>query len=169
MDNTTDNANSRLLAERAAEKARESANYAGTHSAQEMVDDARSKIEQAADSARSGVDEARSKVEDLAGKAKEKAAEVGSQATDKIDSAMVSVGMQMDNLAQKVVEKAPEGPLGDAAMNAASALERSGRYLQQADVESLRGDLEDIIRRRPLESLAVGLGIGFLIARGLRR
>lgn len=170
MDNTFDNnLNDRSLSERAAEKARETSTYLGNRTAQEMADDARHTASNAADDARGTLDEARAKVEDMAGKAKDKAAEVGSQAADKIDSAMNSAGTQMDNLAQKVIEKAPEGPLGDAAVNAAGALERGGRYLQQADVESIRGDLEGIIRRRPLESLAVGLGLGFIIARGLRR
>lgn len=169
MDNTMDNLNDRSISERAAEKAREGSTYLGTHSAQEMADDARDAASNVADDARGTLDDARAKVEDLAGRAKDKASEVGSQAADKIDSAMTSAGNQMDNLAQKVMEKAPDGPLGDAAVNAAGALERGGRYLQQADVESIRGDLEGIIRRRPLESLAVGLGLGFIIARGLRK
>lgn len=164
-----DNLNDRSFAERAAEKAREGNTYVGTRTPQEIADDARNAASAAADDARGTLDDARAKVEDLAGKAKDKASEVGSQAADKLDSAMTSAGTQMDNLAQKVIEKAPEGPLGDAAINAAGALERGGRYLQQADVESIRGDLEGIIRRRPIESLAVGLGLGFIIARGLRR
>lgn len=169
MDNTLNNPNERSLGERAAEKAREGSTYLGTHSAQEMADDARDTAAEAAHNARGTLDEAREKVEDLAGKAKEKASAVGSQAADTIDSALTNAGNRMDSLAQKVIEKAPEGPLGDAATTAASALERSGRYLQQADVESIRGDLETVIRRRPIESLAVGLGLGFLIARALRR
>jgi ElaB/YqjD/DUF883 family membrane-anchored ribosome-binding protein len=109
------------------------------------------------------------KAEEAVDMAKEKATQVSTQASEKIDSAMTSVGEQMQNAAKTVRENAPEGKIGDVAQSAASALERSGRYLREADTEAVRNDLEDLIRRYPIESLMVGLGIGFLLARSFRR
>jgi len=33
----------------------------------------------------------------------------------------------------------------------------------------MRADLEGIIRRHPMESMLVGLGVGYLLARSMRR
>ena len=52
---------------------------------------------------------------------------------------------------------------------AADTLERAGTYLQQQDLNDMRADLENIIRRYPVQSLLIGLGVGYLLARGTRR
>lgn len=101
---------------------------------------------------------------------KQRAADASGAASDRIDSAMTSTGEQFQNIAQRVRENAPtSGTMGNVATSAADALERSGSYLKQADVNQVRGDLESIIRQRPIESLLVGLGIGYLLARSMRR
>lgn len=115
------------------------------------------------------IDDARAKASDLAETARQKTSEAGAVAADKVETAMNATGEQFTNLAQTVRERAPEGRMGDVASTAADAIERSGQYLQQADLQSIRGDLERIIRDRPIESLLVGLGVGYLLARSMRR
>ena len=56
----------------------------------------------------------------------------------------------------------------DLAYQAAGGLERGADYLRQTDVDEMRGDLEGLIRRYPTQSIAVGLAVGFLIARAFR-
>jgi ElaB/YqjD/DUF883 family membrane-anchored ribosome-binding protein len=115
-------------------------------------------------------DDARHKTTEAIDSAKQKTAEVTSAAADKASDAMTTAGDQISNLAQTVREKAPaEGRAGEIATNAAEALERGGRYLQQADPTMVRGDLERVIREHPIEAMLVGLGVGYLLARSMRR
>ena len=139
------------LAQRVSERARQTADDLRTKDAGELIDDARNKAG------------------DLAETARQKTSEATAVAADKVETAMNATGEQFSNLAQTVRERAPEGRMGDVATTAADAIERSGQYLQQSDLQSIRGDLERIIRERPIESLLVGLGVGYLLARGLRR
>lgn len=134
-----------------------------TNKAKELVSDLRSK------DASEIASDVKDKASELGAQAKDKAGELGAQAADKADAAMTATGERMESLAQTVRDKAPEGKVGEMATSAANALERGGNYLQQADLTDVRGDLESFIRRRPVESLLVGLGVGFLLARALRR
>jgi len=133
--------------------------------------------EKAANIAQSAVDKVKQTADDLRSKdaseivddARAKAAEVGDAAASKVDSAMTATGTQMSTLAQTVRENAPEGKAGQVASKAADALDRGGEYLQTADLHMVRGDLERVIREHPIESLLVGIGIGYLVARATRR
>ena len=133
--------------------------------------------EKASDIAQSAVDKVKQTANDLSSKApgeivddaRAKAAEVGDAAASKVDSAMTATGEQMSTLAQTVREKAPEGKAGEVAVKAADALDRGGEYLQAADLQMVRGDLERVIREHPIESLLVGVAIGYLAARATRR
>src|SRR5215213_2042284 len=133
--------------------------------------------DKASDIAQSAVDKVKQTANDLSSKApgeivddaRAKAAEVGDAAANKVDSAMTATGEQMSTLAQTVREKAPEGKAGEVAFKAADVLDRSGEYLQNADLQMVRGDLERVIREHPIESLLVGVGIGYLVARATRR
>ena len=59
--------------------------------------------------------------------------------------------------------------MADAADATADTLERTGNYLREQDLSDIRSDLEGLIRRHPFESLLVGLGVGYLLARSMRR
>ena len=133
--------------------------------------------EKASDIAQSAVDKVKQTADDLRSKepseivddARAKAAEVGDAAASKVDSAMTATGAQLSTLAQTVRENAPEGKAGEVATKAADALDRSGEYLQVADLQMVRSDLERVIREHPIESLLVGVGLGYLVARATRR
>ena len=146
-----------------------------------MLDTAADRAKQAGDKAsdlaQSAVDKVKQTADDLRSKepgeilsdARAKAAEVGDAAAGKVDSAMTATGEQFSTLAQTVREKAPEGKAGEVATMAADALDRSGEYLQTADLQMVRSDLERVIRDHPIEALLVGAGIGYLVARATRR
>jgi ElaB/YqjD/DUF883 family membrane-anchored ribosome-binding protein len=59
--------------------------------------------------------------------------------------------------------------LGSAAGYTASGLERTGRYIEEQGVSGMMDDLTDVIRRNPVPAVLIGLGVGFLIGRALRR
>jgi len=142
----------------AAERAKQAGNRA-SDIAQNTVD----KVKQAADDLRS------KDASEIVDDARTKAAEVGDAAASKVDSAMTATGEQMSTLAQTVRQNAPEGRAGEVASKAADALDRGGEYLQTADLQMVRGDLERVIREHPIESLLVGVGVGYLVARATRR
>lgn len=142
----------RSLTERVNERMQQTADDARTKSPAELVDDARAKTSETIDAA------------------KQKTAEVTSAASEKATDVMSAAGDQMSTLAQTVRERAPgEGRAGEIASSTADALERGGRYLQEADPQLVRSDLERIIREHPIESMLVGVGAGYLIARAMRR
>jgi hypothetical protein len=67
-------------------------------------------------------------------------------------------------------DKAPsEGTVGRAATTVADKLGAAGSYLQENKVEDVTGNLTDLIRRYPMPSLLMALGIGYLLARSTRR
>ncbi len=150
----------------------ESANVLDTAAerAKQAGDQATDIAQSAADKVKQTADDLRTKdASQIVDEARAKAAEVGDVAASKVDSAMTATGEQMSTLAQTVRENAPEGKAGEVASKAADALERSGEYLQTADLHMVRADLEHLIREHPIESLLVGVGIGYLVARATRR
>ena len=127
-------------------------------------------LDRAADTAQGSFDTVRDKAEDVVGDVKGKAAQVGSQVAEKADTATTTVGEKMTDVAQTIRQKAPaSGPMADAADTAADTLQRAGSYLQEQDLADMRADLEGLIRRHPVESLLIGFGLGYLMARGMRR
>jgi uncharacterized protein YjbJ (UPF0337 family) len=81
-----------------------------------------------------------------------------------------AVGEGIGSLANAIREKAPhEGAVGTAATAVAEKLDIAGSYLQEKDVNHVLGDVSSMIRRYPVPSLLIGLGIGYLLARSTRR
>jgi methyl-accepting chemotaxis protein len=134
-------------------------------------------IDRTADKAHETVDAARDKAADLTNQAQQlgtqvadKAQRVGAQVADKADAATTTVGEKLTDVAQTIRDNAPaSGSVAEAADTAADTLERAGTYLREQDLADIRSDLEGLIRRHPLESLLVGLGVGYLLARSMRR
>ena len=83
---------------------------------------------------------------------------------------IAAVGERIGSLADAIREKAPhEGAVGTAATAVAEKLDVAGSYLQEKDVNHVLGDVSSMIRRYPVPSLLIGLGIGYLLARTTRR
>jgi hypothetical protein len=156
---------------------REQIKQEGANALDTAAERAKQAGDKAADIAQSAVDKVKQTADDLRSKdagqivddARAKAAEVGDAAASKVDSAMTATGEQMSTLAQTVRENAPEGKAGEVASKAADALDRGGEYLQSADLQTVRSDLERVIREHPIESLLAGVAVGYLVARATRR
>lgn len=141
------------------------------------ADKAHDTVDRTTDAAHNTVDTVTDKAQQVASDVKDKAQQVagkaqdiGQQAVDRADDATTTVGEKMTDVAQTIRDKAPvSGPVANAADTAANTLERAGSYLQEQDLADMRSDLEGIIRRHPIESLLVGLGVGYLLARSTRR
>lgn len=123
------------------------------------------------------VDNARQTVAETANYASQRAAEIGNAlgstvqelgetAAGQVKSATVAVGEQMESLAENIREKAPQsGIVASAATTVADQVESAGLYLQKNDFANMTQDLSALIRRYPLHSLLLGVGLGYLLAR----
>jgi len=140
------------------------------HDVDRTADRAHNAVDRATDKAHTTVDTVADKAQDLGAQVADKAQDLGAQAVDRADAATTTVGGKMTDVAQTIRDNAPtSGPIATAADTAADTLERAGSYLKEQDLSDIRSDLEGIIRRHPVESLLVGLGVGYLLARSMRR
>ena len=95
--------------------------------------------------------------------------EMASNLEHRAEEALSTVGQQMQSLAGNLRQRAPqEGMLGTAASAVASTLETGGNYLQQQHLNDMVDDVSEVIRRYPLQSVLVGIGVGFCLARSFR-
>jgi uncharacterized protein YjbJ (UPF0337 family) len=90
-----------------------------------------------------------------------KARELGATAAKKANEAAPVIGEKMKSLASVIREKAPR--LATSASKVADGLESASNYLQEKKFEHLGEDFKGLVRRYPLRSLLIGLGLGFLL------
>ncbi len=141
-----------------------------TDKAHSTVDTVSDKAQQVADNVKDTAQQVADKVQDVGAQVADKAQDLGAQAVDRADAATTSVGGKMTDAAQALRDNAPSsGPLANAAGTAADTLEQAGSDLKEQDLADMRADVEGIIRRYPVQSLLVGLGLGYLLARSMRR
>jgi uncharacterized protein YjbJ (UPF0337 family) len=94
-----------------------------------------------------------------------KVQELGGTAARKANEAAPIIGEKMKSLASVIREKAPrEGAIGTTATKVAEGLESASYYLQEKKFDHLGEDFRGLVRRYPLQSLLIGLGLGFLVA-----
>ncbi len=110
----------------------------------------------------SGMPEANGAVAEMTAQAQA----LGVTAANMAGGAATAVGDTMGSLASVIRDHAPhEGTIASAATAVAGGLESANSYLQEKDYEHLATDLTAVIRRYPIPSLLVGLGLGYVLAR----
>jgi len=118
-------------------------------------------------SAKSRVEEAASGAQDAMSSMKDRMGEAGSQAQDKTDAGMDraagEIGKAADALRQR--GEGQSGAMGTAATTTADKLDSASAYLREKDTDQLLQDIESLIRRKPVESLLVAAGAGFVLSR----
>lgn len=120
-------------------------------------------------------DSAKQKADQVKDQAADKANQAKQQATEKADAGLDQAASGMDKLADTIRGKAEDSG-GDGAMGAVSGqatmvadkLDQASGYLREKDSEELVADLEALVRRRPVESVAVAVGVGFLLSKAFR-
>ena len=101
----------------------------------------------------------------VVGRMSVKAREFGATAAKKANEAAPVIGEKMKSLANVIRGKAPhEGKIGTTATRVAGGLESASSYLQEKKFDHLGEDFKGLVRRYPLQSLLIGLGLGFLLA-----
>lgn len=118
--------------------------------------------------------QAQDKVGDMAGKAQEmgqtaqeKAAEMGQMAQQKADAGMDAAAAGLGQAASMLRQQGEqqEGTIGTAAARAADTLESASGYLRDKDTSQLLDDIEAFVRERPVESVLIAAGIGFVLSK----
>jgi len=122
---------------------------------------------------RSGVEGAASqageKVQQAASAAMGKAQEMAQTASQRVDEATAALGERVRSAGSSLRDRGPhEGMLGSATGAVADSLEHTGRYIQEEGVVGMAEDVAELIRRNPIPSMMVGIGIGFMLAKLFR-
>jgi len=106
------------------------------------------------------------KAKQAASSVADKARDVASGLGQKAEGAAEAVGSGMQSLAGTIRDRGPQGGmLGGAASGVASALDSSGRYLEEQGLSGIADDVTNLIRRNPIPAMLIGVGLGFLLAR----
>jgi len=141
----------------------------GEGSSESPTDKAKGAASKAQSTAQGATETAKAK----AGQAKEQATAVAGQATEqageKVDVGMDKAAGGLGKLADTVRQQAEGGgPVPGQATMVAEKLDMAANYLRDKDSDQLIGDLEGLVRRKPVESLVAAVGVGFLLSKALR-
>jgi ElaB/YqjD/DUF883 family membrane-anchored ribosome-binding protein len=104
------------------------------------------------------------KTKDLAQKSKESVKEFAHTAGEKVDDARTAVGEGMERFGGGVREKG-----SSASAVVGGRLEAAGAYIREHDFSGMTESVKDVVRRHPVQSVLVGIGMGFVLARAMRR
>jgi hypothetical protein len=90
---------------------------------------------------------------------KDKVEDVAYGLAERADDATTRTGVRVESMGRATADK-----MTLAAERVAGTTDSIGGYLQDHDLEAMADDVANVIRRHPLESMLVGLGVGFTIA-----
>jgi hypothetical protein len=110
--------------------------------------------------------------EDLSGRVAE-TAEAAKLKTQEFASATAArarditsrLGHTVREFAGRVREVSPHEKVHAATNQVADTLESAGNYLEDKSLQGMVDDVAGVIRKYPLQSLLIGIGIGFLLSR----
>jgi len=102
-------------------------------------------------------------MKDAAGKTADKAEGIVNTVQQAASDAASYVGRQAGNLGSGV-----SGAVSDAADTVRDRVEGGYNYVRDQGVSGIADDMASMIRRNPVPSVLVALGLGFLMARAIR-
>lgn len=110
------------------------------------------------------------KAKGMADEGKHKASEVAGMAQERADQGMDKAADSMDKAAGMLRQRGDEqgGTVGSMAGTAADAMESASSYLHNTDTGQLMDQLETYIRKNPTQSLLIGAGVGFILAKAFK-
>lgn len=93
--------------------------------------------------------------------------EAAESVKERIDTAIGSTASKIDNMAERLDQSARATQ--DAAEKVSGQMRQGAQYLESTSVDSLLNQVRDSIRRQPLTSVGLTLGLGYILARILKR
>jgi ElaB/YqjD/DUF883 family membrane-anchored ribosome-binding protein len=97
---------------------------------------------------------------------KDKVTDLGRKAAEKIDGSRSSAAGTLDQTASALHSSSDK--LSDVGHATADKIQDTADYLRDTDLKGMANDVQDIVKRYPVQSLAVAAFLGFMVARGLR-
>lgn len=98
-----------------------------------------------------------------------KTSELGATVATKANVAATVVGEKIGSLANVIRDKAPhEGAVSTAATAVVDKLESASSYLRENKFDHLARDITALVRTYPVQSLLIGVGLGYVLARRTR-
>jgi ElaB/YqjD/DUF883 family membrane-anchored ribosome-binding protein len=98
------------------------------------------------------------------------AADMASNATTKVDEGKDRAASGMESVADELrsrTESMSEGRMKDVADMAAEKMQTGAEMMRSKSTDEMVSELEGMIRRKPMESMLIAAGIGYLLARKL--
>jgi uncharacterized protein YjbJ (UPF0337 family) len=98
-----------------------------------------------------------------------KVQDLGSSAANKANEAATVVGEKFGSMASVLRENAPqEGVVANAATAVVEGLESASSYVKEKKFDHLAKDVTALVHTYPVQSLLIGVGLGYLLARRTR-
>jgi phage-related tail protein len=95
--------------------------------------------------------------------------ELGANTATKANEVATGVAEKIGSLATVIRENAPhEGAVATAASTVADGLESASSYLREKKFDALAHEVTNLVRTYPVQSLLIGVGLGYLLARRSR-
>lgn len=133
----------------------------------ETGDKARQKADDMKHKGQHMAEEGKQRGQEVAGQARERADQMASEAQHRADEGIGRASEGLGTAADKLREQGDQqgGKTAEYASVAADKLDEASGYLRDKGSDDLLNDLEDLIRRKPMESLLAAAGIGLLLSR----
>ena len=98
-----------------------------------------------------------------------KTSELGATVATTANVAATVVGEKIGSLANVIRDNAPhEGAVSTAATAVVERLESASSYLRENKFDHLARDITALVRTYPVQSLLIGVGLGYVLARRTR-
>ena len=132
--------------------------------------DTEDSMNQTKDQAQGAASTAQEKGQQVADQAKQKASQATDQAKEKASQATVQAQQKADQGMEMLLQQGEQrgGTVASAATATADKLGGASQYLRDKDSAQLLDDLEALVRSKPVESLLVAAGVGFVLSKILR-
>jgi len=95
-----------------------------------------------------------------------KAQEFGATAATKANDAATAVGDKIGSMANVIRENAPhDGAVANVATAVVDGLESTSSYLKEKKFDHVAKDVTALVRTYPVQSLLIGIGLGYWLGR----
>ena len=128
---------------------------------------------QAMEKATQAAGQAQEKASQVADQARQQAGQVAAQVSTKADAGIEKAAGGLDRAADMLRQKSEQmggqgSGIQSVATQAATQLDTAAQFLKDKDTDQLMADLEDLVRRKPAQTLLVAAGVGFLLSKVVR-
>jgi len=118
-----------------------------------------------ADQARNVADQAKRTAANLSAEGQQAAQQAASYIGQRAEDATDAFGGRLKAAGDAIRQNVPQdGTLGQASSAVAKSLEETGDYIQREGLEGMACDMTNMIKRNPIPSVLLGIGVGFLLA-----